>query len=64
MGAMAGTIDIQSGRTCQILQEFVFSPEITCNRKMTRVRRRSVSKRYFLSAIQNVFGEGLVVPEG
>ena len=38
----------RAGRTYQILQEFVFSPEITCNCKMTRVRRRSVSKRILL----------------
>ena len=43
-----GRAKIQSNRTRPILQEFVFSPEATCNRKMTRVRGRSMSeRRYF-----------------
>ena len=36
----------------------------TCNRKMTRVRGRTISERRYFCLTQNMFGAGLVVPEG
>lgn len=42
-----------------------FSLEVTCNCKMTRVRRWSMSERHALLVCDpNVFGAGSVVPEG
>ena len=43
---------------------FAFSPEVTCNCKMTWVRGWSKSERCYFSVTQNVFGVGLVVPKG
>ena len=55
---------IQSNRTRPILQHFVFSPEVTCNRRNDASAKMSVPENTIFSTTQNVFGIGLVVPEG
>ena len=42
---VVATLSSQSDRTRPIFTRFVFSPEVTCNRKMARVRRSSMSER-------------------
>ena len=54
----------QSNRTRPILQRFVFSPEVTCNRRNDASANMSVPENTVFSTIQKVFGIGLVVPEG